>query len=74
MIFAEIMLHGKKTFKLFKYNRDFRSSYKELNDKKISDIELNKARKTYSDSLKTIEKEVNSMINPDLENVRKAIK
>lgn len=74
LIFAEIMLHGKKTFKLFKHNRDFRSSYKELNDKKISDIELNKARKTYSDSLKTIEKEVNSIINPDLENVRKAIK
>lgn len=71
LIFAEIMLHGKKTFKLFKYNRDFRSSYKELNDKKISDIELEKARKTYQEALDQIEKEVNPLIDPDLENFNK---
>lgn len=74
LIFAEIMFHGKATFKIFKHNKDFKSSYKLLNDRKISDIELEKARKTYSDSLKTIEKEVDSMINSDLENVRKVIK
>lgn len=71
LIFAEIMFHGKKTFKLFKYNRNFRSSYKELNDKKISDIELEKARKTYQEALDQIEKEVNPLIDPDLENVNK---
>lgn len=71
LIFAEIMFHGKETFKIFKHNKDFKSSYKLLNDRKISDIELEKARKTYQEALGQIEKEVNPLIDPDLENVNK---
>lgn len=71
LIFAEIMFHGKETFKMFKHNKDFKSSYKLLNDRKISDIELEKARKTYQEALGQIEKEVNPLIDPDLENVNK---
>lgn len=71
LIFAEIMFHGKETFKIFKHNKDFKSSYKLLNDRKISDIELEKARKTYQEALDQIEKEVNPLIDPDLENVNK---
>ena len=71
LIFAEIMFHGKETFKIFKHNKDFKSSYKLLNDRKISDIELEKARKTYREALDQIEKEVNPLIDPDLENVNK---
>ena len=71
LIFAEIMFHGKETFKMFKHNKDFKSSYKLLNDRKISDIELEKARKTYQEALDQIEKEVNPLIDPDLENVNK---
>lgn len=71
LIFAEIMFHGKETFKIFKHNKDFKSSYKLLNDRKISDIELEKARKTYQEALGQIEKKVNPLIDPDLENVNK---
>lgn len=71
LIFAEIMFHGKETFKMFKHNKDFKSSYKLLNDRKISDIELEKARKTYQEALDQIEKEINPLIDPDLENVNK---
>lgn len=71
LIFAEIMFHGKETFKMFKHNKDFKSSYKLLNDRKISDIELETARKTYQEALDQIEKEVNPLIDPDLENVNK---
>lgn len=71
LIFAEIMFHGKETFKIFKHNKAFKSSYKLLNDRKISDIELEKARKTYQEALDQIEKEVNPLIDPDLENVNK---
>lgn len=71
LIFAEIMFHGKETFKMFKHNKDFKSSYKLLNDRKISDIELENARKTYQEALGQIEKEVNPLIDPDLENVNK---
>lgn len=71
LIFTEIMFHGKETFKIFKHNKDFKSSYKLLNDRKISDIELEKARKTYQEALDQIEKEVNPLIDPDLENVNK---
>lgn len=71
LIFAEIMFHGKETFKMFKHNKDFKSSYKLLNDRKISDIELETARKTYREALDQIEKEVNPLIDPDLENVNK---
>ena len=42
-----------------------------LNGRKISDIELEKARKTYQEALDQIEKEVNPLIDPDLENVNK---
>lgn len=73
LIFAEIMFHGKETFKMFKHNKDFKSSYKLLNDRKISDIELENARKTYQEALKTIENEINPLIDPDLENVNKKV-